>query len=676
MAGHHRIRRRVSYVRFAFGAVFVACAASYGGLAWASTCPTVADPQGVKTAYPQQAELGEIESQLGRKLVFAENPMFVAKVKAGQLPAVDRRLPQEPMVVIPYQECGKYGGTLRGLSRALESGSAEVLSWRQVNLVRLADDLKTIVPNVAKSYKWSDDRTSITFVLRKGHKWSNGAPFTADDVVFYFDDIIKNKDLHPTTPGTWVVAGKPITIEKIDEVTFKLSFAAPYPGLLHYLSTGGSFFAAYAPKHHYMKYLLKYNPKADEDAKAAGSENWVKHFHKIWSKWKDAETIPAHAVTRPTLESHILEVETDTQRRIFIANPYYFKIDSAGSQLPYFDRHHERFLNKEPALLAILNGEVDEKAQGIDLENFPVLKENETKGGYRLSMPPGQAAYPLSFNITHRDPALRQIFADLRFRQAMSLALNRTEVNETLWFGLGKPQAALPLNVPFVTEADRNYLIKYDPGAANKLLDEMGLKRGSDGIRLRPDGKPLTLLWEYTSQFASAGYVQLVQGYWRAVGIEINPKEITTQLMRQKAREGGADIIMEWDVPFEPNIISEVELYTPPYRAESPLYGAAWREWKVSKGARGEEPPNWVKRLYQLEEEWRTVIPDSPRYMEIGREMVRLNLDNMAIIGMVASLPGPTIVSRRLANVRDWTVQHYNYARTYPFRPDQWYFSQ
>ncbi|MBL8703942.1 MAG: ABC transporter substrate-binding protein [Rhodospirillales bacterium] len=647
---------------------------SASGAAWAASCPSVADPKGVKTAFPQQAELAEIEDALKKKLAFAENPLFADRVKAGQLPAVQQRLPAEPLVVLPYEGCGKYGGTLRGLSRALESGTSEILSWRQVNMVRLSDDLRTIVPNVAKSWTWSDDRKQITFVLRKGHRWSDGRPFTADDVVFYFDDIIKNKELHPNVPSPWAIGGKAVEVEKIDDVTVKLSFAAPFPGLLHYLATGGSFFEMFAPKHYYVAYHPKYNPKADEEAKAANAENWVKRFKQVWDKWKDAETINPAALKRPTLESHILESETNTQRRNFIANPYYFKVDSAGNQLPYIDRQNERFLNKEVAMLAILNGEVDQKAQGVDLENYPLLKENEGKGGYKLTMPPGQAGDPIAFNITHTDPVLRQIFGDVRFRQAMSLALNRSEMNETLWFGLGRPQQAVPLGVPFVTDADRDYMIQYDPKKANALLDEMGLKRGAGNMRMRPDGKPLTILWEYTSQFASPGYVQLVQGYWRALGIEVNLKEITTALTRQKALAGDADINMEWDIPFEPNLISQVELYTPPYRAASPLFGAAWREWHTSKGAKGEEPPAWAKRLYALEEEWRTIVPGSPRYLEIGREMVRINQDNMTIIGTVANLPGPTVVSKKLANVRDWTVQHYNYARTYPFRADQWYY--
>ena len=330
-------------------------------VAFASNCPSVSDPQGITTSVPQQLNLSDYQEQTGQKLVLSGNPLFADQVESGKLPEVDMRVPEDALVSLPYMECGKYGGMLRGISKALESGTSEILSWRQVNLVRISDDLQTLVPNVAKSWEWNDDYSSITISLRKGHKWSDGHPFTADDVVFYIDDIIKNKDLHEVVPSVWMVGGKPVEVTKIDTETFRFDFAAPYPGLLHFLATGGSYFAAYAPKHHYMPYLLKYNPKADEEAKAAGSENWVQRFGLIWHKWKDAENITAHALTRPTLESHLIEVETNTQRRQYIANPYYFKVDTAGQQLPYIDRQHERFLDQELFILSILNGEVDIK---------------------------------------------------------------------------------------------------------------------------------------------------------------------------------------------------------------------------------------------------------------------------------------------------------------------------
>jgi peptide/nickel transport system substrate-binding protein len=642
----------------------------------ASECPTVADPKSIKTAWPEQLELIDYQQQIGKQVTLAENPLFAAKVADGGLPPVEQRLPEEPLVVMPYDECGKYGGTLRGTSKEAESGTSEILSWRQANLVRMADDLHTIVPNVAKSWEWNKDFTEITFHLRKGHKWSDGAPFTADDVVFYIDDIIKNKDLNENVPSEWVIGGKPVEVTKIDDLTFKWTFAAPYPGLLHFLATGGSFFEPFAPKHHYMAYHIKYNTKADDDAKAAGAEGWAQRFNQIWNKWKDTETLTAHALTRPTLESHILELAPDTQRRVFVANPYYFKVDTAGRQLPYIDRQEERFMGPDLVVLAALNGEIDEKAQGLQLENFSVLKENEAKGGYHLQMPPGQTGNFIAFDITHKDPVLRQIYGDVRFRKAMSLAIDRSELNETLWFGLGKPAQATPLGVPFVTPEDSQYMEAFDPKEAGRLLDDMGLKKGPDGMRLRPDGKPMTILWEYSSQFGSSNFIQLVSEYWKGVGIGVNPKEVTSQITREKAYASESDINMEWDVPFEPNMISQIELYVPPYGDIGPLFGVQWKDWEDSGGTKGEQPPEWAARLFTLAKEWKTIQPGSDRYMEIGREMVKLNLDNMAIIGTVNDLPGPTVVSNRLANVTEWKVQNFNYARTYPFRPDQWYFKE
>ncbi len=650
---------------------------SFPAAGMAAGCPSVADPQGIKASHPYQLDLADFEKQAGGKLALSENPLFADRVKAGALPPVAARLPEEALVYLPYDDCGRYGGILRGLSKALESGTSEILSWRHVNLVRLSDDLQTLVPNVAKSWQWNDDFSSLTVTLRKGHKWSDGAPFTSDDVVFYIDDIIKNEDLHSVVPSAWVVGGKPVEITKIDDQNFRLDFAAPYPGLLHYLATGGSYFAAYAPKHHYMPYHIKYNPKADEEAKAAGHEGWTQRFGLIWHKWKDAENITPHALTRPTLESHVIEVETNTQRRIYVANPYYFKLDTAGNQLPYIDRQHERFLDQELFVLSIINGEVDQKAQTVGLSNYPVLKENDAKGGYSLQLPPGQTGPTIVFNQTIKDPRMRVVYADVRFREAMSLAINRGELNEVLWFGLGRPEQALPLGVPFVTDADRNHKIAHDPAAANKLLDEIGMTRGSDGMRLHPDGEPFTILWEYSLQFASSSeFTTLIRDYWKTVGINVTLKEVTSQLTREKATNSTSDINMEWDVPFEPNLISQIDYYIPPYGDIGPLVGVPWRNWVDSKGSAGEEPPAWAKRLFELSEEWKTVLPGSGRYKEIGREMVRINLDNMVIIGTVAGLPGPTVVSNKLRNVTEWTVQNYNYGRTYPFRADQWYYAE
>ena len=667
-------RQKVSVknVAFVMCAVFI-LSLVISPVATAGQWPTVADPKSIKTEFPQQLELEDYEKQMDKKLAFKENPMFAGKVKKGELPAVEKRLPAEPLVVMPYDEIGKYGGKLRGICIAYESGTSEVMAWRHANIVRFSDDTRTIVPNVAKSWNWNDDYTEITFTLRKGHRWSDGAPFTVDDVVFYMNDIILNKEIHKATPSPW--GGVGASVEKIDAVTFKFKFKKPYTGLLYYLGGAGSYFDPWAPKHFLKQYHIKYNPQANEEAKKNGFDGWVQQFGAYWNKWKDAIVSGPNGMKVPTLESHIMKEEINTQRRIFIANPYYFKVDTAGNQLPYINIHHERFLEKQLWPLEIMNGNVDQKSQNMPLDIFPTLKENEAKGNYALQLPPGMAGPTFIFNMTDKDPALRKVYSDIRFRYAMSLAINRDEVNEALFLGLGTPEQALPANVPFVTEADKKFMTAYDPKRANELLDEMGLKRGADGIRLRSDGKPLTVLWEYTLQYVwSPEFPALIADYWRAVGVNVLLKEVNTQLTRDKQKSNTLDITSEWMLPYEPNLLSTPKLFVPPYASAWPIMGLPWMDWKTSGGKNGEEPPGWVKRLWEIADEWVTLVPGSPRYMELGKEMIKINLENLAVIGTLGNIPLVTVVSNRLGNIPQWTVNSYYYGYAYPYRADQWYF--
>jgi peptide/nickel transport system substrate-binding protein len=639
--------------------------------AQAAACPSVADPLGMTGEYPGQLEVSD---WAGDALAYTGNPLFDDEVAAGKLPPVEERLPDEPLIVLPYQECGRYGGTLHGAARAPESGTSEILSWRQVNLVRMDDDMETIKPDVPSAWEWGENYRSITFRLRKGHKWSDGVPFTADDVIFFLDDIIRNPDLNPETPAPWVVGGEQVTIEKIDDQIFTLHFAAPNPGFLYYLATSGSYFAPYAPKHYYEQFHAAYNPNAETEAREAGFNGWVDRFGKIYHKWKDAETLTEHALTRPTLESHVISDAADTQGRRFVANPYYFKIDSSGQQLPYIDRHDERYLTKELTQLAVLNGEIDQKTQGVSLSDFPVLKENEEQGGYVITMPAGGSGPYIAFDMTHGNAKLAELYSDTRFRDAMSYAIDRGELNETLFFDLGQPQQAVPLGTSFVTDEQRGYRIEHDPGKANALLDEIGMKKGPEGFRTLPDGTPYTLLWEYSSQFANPGFVRLMLDYFKAVGIRVNPKEMTTEATRQNAKQDSSDINMEWDVPFEPTLIADVSLYTPPYSEISPLFGLDWRKWVDTEGTEGTEPPAWVMRLYDLAAEFQTLEPGSDRYAEIGREMVDINQEHMTIIGTIGEVPRPTVVNTKLGNIPEFGLINFNYGYQFPFRTDQWFF--
>ena len=123
---------------------------------------------------------------------------------------------------MPYESIGKYGNTINFLSNATEAGTSDMLSTRHVNLLRFADDLTTIVPNVAKDYEWNDDFTTLTFMLRKGHKWSNGEPFVARDVEFWYEDLMMNPNIREKPYPYLLVGGEPMTVDVIDDQNSKI----------------------------------------------------------------------------------------------------------------------------------------------------------------------------------------------------------------------------------------------------------------------------------------------------------------------------------------------------------------------------------------------------------------------------------------------------------------------
>lgn len=380
----------------------------------------------------------------------------------------------------------------------------------------------------------------------------------------------------------------------------------------------------------------------------------------------------------PTLDSHMLVEVPTTEQRIRVANPYYFKVDTAGQQLPYIDTHLESFIkDKELINLKIINGEVDMKAQSLDMASYPVYKENEAQGNYTVQLPPGFGGMIYAFNVTSPDLVLRQIFQDVRFKQAMSLAINREEINELLYFGLAKPSQAIPSpKTSFVTEEMSQYMAEYDPDKANALLDEMGLTKGNDGFRLRPDGKPLVILMEYAQQAENVKNNELVKDYWEKVGVKVELKEVTTEALRADSATNNLDIGV-WSYTFyhEASMIGNPRRLIPPWGDGSMMMaGLPWAQWYASGGTEGEEPPEQIKQLYELTEQWKIALPGSDEYIRLGQEMMKINLENLYLIGTVIDIPGPTVVSNALGNVPQFTVQSSDYSRTVPFRVDQWFF--
>jgi len=643
---------------------------------------TVADMQGIAPGkYPTQYELDEFKAAAGVDLVFTGRSTFDPMLTAifGDFPAdVNDRLPEEPLVVVPYLEIGTYGGELEGLSLGPESGNSEYMSWRHNNFLRYAEDLKTIVPNVVKDYSYNDDLTEFTFTLRKGHKWSDGEPFTVDDVIFWWDDIINNQELTPTVPSVWVFGGGPIKIEKVDDVTFTVKTEASSPGFLPWLAR--TWITPAAPKHYLESKHMKYNPDINAEAEAEGFASWVEYFFSWHGDWNDS----VHRYGVPRLEAWLL-VEETTEYQLMVANPYYFKVDTAGQQLPYVDKSRESYSQDMQVIeLKLINGEVDEKAQSLKFASVPVFKSHEEDGNYKVYLPESaNNGGTLTFNCTHKDPVLRELFSIKEFSYAMSLALDRAEFNKVICYGeCEEISTGGPIHptASFAKDEWYNFKTEYDPDAANKLLDEVGLdKKDSDGWRLRSDGKRLIVFINYTIQSTSSETMNLVKSYWEAVGVKTEIKEVATEQYRAMVSGNDQDVAsFTSGTTLEPSFLSNQYRFFPPFGDEvlEPLCGLEYKDWLESDGAEGTEPPADMKKLYELTQEFKTLLPGTPEYIKVGQEIGDIHMTNMYTIGILGPTPPVMIVHNRLGNFMPSKVTVFEYFREYPYRPDQWYIKE
>lgn len=640
-------------------------------------CPavTIADRKGVAAGeYERIYELSEYEAAAGCTMSFKENPDIAALnsriTNNPELPPVADRLPEDPMVVVPYESIGTYGGVFHALSNATEAGTSDFLSVRHVNLVRYSDDFITIEPDVAKGWEWNADFTEITFFLRKGHKWSDGAEFTANDVAFWLNDLVLNTDVFGDTPGFAMFGDDTMQIEVIDDTTFKFIFPVPAPGIVSFFAN--TYIQPWQPKHFFDKKIAEGMTLAE-----------VAELYYGNSDWKD---VPSPLLggeaddVLPTLEAFILVEETAEGRRL-VANPYFFMVDTVGNQLPYINEQDELYVpDAEVRNLKITNGEVDYKVQSINILDYPLYKENEAKGNFTASLGFGVGELVFyGFNLNHQDEGLREIFGDLRFRQAMSLAINRDEIVELIYLGQAEPMQATPVDpntVSFVTEAHKTAFIDYDPDQAKALLDDMGLvDADGDGFRDRLDGSNLTLDLQFSNQSTPAALHELVKDYWEAVGISVRVKEVTSDEYRERANTNQADLVTwKFDGTAGSVIVLNTEMLLPPFGEPfNPGTAYLWAEWMNSDGATGLEPPADVIELYDVVAEFLQKPLGTQESNELGERMVDIHVDNLWKIGIAGNVQAPIIHHNTLKNFGPYTVVSYDYYRSFPMIPAQWY---
>lgn len=676
--------------------LYVAILSLFTGAAQAASCPavTVADDKGVPSgAYPQQYDLAEFQSLANCTLSFSANPdsaALNARIRGNPaLPSdLANRLPSEPLVYAPYDAIGKYGGTLDVLSNATEAGTSDFLSVRHVNLVRYSDDLQTIVPNIAKGWDWNDDFTQLTFFLRKGHRWSDGAPFTADDVKFWYDELALDPKIMEKPKDYVLVGGEPMTVDVIDPQTVRFNLPAPKPGLLSHFAT--SFAQGFQPKHFLGQFHPDVNADADALAQAAGFENGLAVIKAYFgnSDWTDTPVpllnspdrvanLPAD--TMPTLESHITVSDT-TEGRHYVANPYFHIVDTQGNQLPYISEQDEIYANdNEIRILKLINAEADYKSQSLQLPSAPLLLEHQESGDYTIDLRPEITLANVSFNVTHADLEKRKVFGDLRFRQAMSIALNRDEINEVGFLGQGIPKQYVGFSPSpsFLDPKWESYMIQYDPEAANSLLDAIGMKDiDGDGMRELPNGEKLILNMQFATQGVAGEVVELVCQNWSEVGIQCMVKEVTPDEYRSSQSSNNLDVGSWRKSQPMAIVLGNNELWVPPFENYfGHRTGMLWAEYVDSKGASGVKPPAYVTQLIDDINAFQSTMAGTAESDELGARMVENMVGNLLFIGLVQA-PAPVYHRNALKNFPFFKTHSYEYYRTYPYRGTQWYFDE
>ena len=617
--------------------------------------------------------LQDYEQDTGNKITqFGEAPMLAIQVAAGELPPVEERLPEEPLVFNVFEGIGTYGGTLKAASIGTEYTELTPIRGL-VGAVQTANrgpgHVIDIVPYIHKGWEMSEDQKTVTMYLRRGMKWSDGHPYTADDVMFSFEDFLLLEEF----PSGWRRNGwGPMShAEKVDDFTVRLHYSDPFPTLPGWYEFWGGWHPHAYPKHYLSKYHAKYNENADALAKEEGYDNWVQ---AVWQKRGGGGDFRVEDLNTPSVKPWNHE-EITTTYVLHVRNPYHFAIDPAGNQLPYIDRLRvETVADAETLNLKVISGELSVAAIGLSTPDFPLFKENEEAGNYQTLMWPRAAGAEsfYAFNLTHQDPGLREVFQDVRFRQAMSLAINREEINKVLFFGLAVPrQAAMDPENSFYKEEWATRYAEYDPDTANRLLDEMGLQRGGDGFRLRPDGEVLAVQilipLEWPSHVAIS---ELVAEYWQDVGVKVDPRSYNIDLVGERLGTNDYDVAV-WFL----RRTNESKGYLPSNKFTSAdgHYAPAWWAWHHSGGESGEEPPDEFKEYFKLAGQW-YITPDLTERDRIATQLFDFASEQVLLIGTVGYAPVPVIMSNEMGNVpRDVRFAGDDVQFFRDVKPDQWY---
>lgn len=608
----------------------------------------------------------------------AEPASLAAKVADGALPPMTERLPQTPFILPVDNACpaDRPGGTLRMLGASAKDtrilpvfGYARLVGY---------DENYDIVPDIAESYEVEEGRI-FTFRLRPGMKWSDGATFTSEDFRYFWEDMAKNPDIAKFgVPAELLVDGEEPEVTFPGPYEVRYAWTGPNPNFLASLAAALPF-EIFRPAHYLKKYHEKYADPEKLKAKieAAGQRNWAAlHFKKDRGHRNDNPDLP-------TLQPWVLATKPPAERLTFERNPYFHRVDLRGRQLPYIDRVTLTIANSGLIPAKVANGEADLQAAYLSFPNYPFLKRGEKRSGYEVRRwESGRGSHVALYpNLNVTDPVWRQMIRDADFRRALSLAINRADIDKAIFYGLAEPGAntVLPGSPLFTPDLPTRWAA-YDPDKANLLLDSLGLKRATrGGLRHLPDGREIRIVVETAGESSEQSDVlQLVRDDWRKVGVDLLIRESQREIFRNRIK-AGSTLMSVWtglDNGLPTPATDPAELA--PSTAEQ-MQWPGFGMWVETGGTGGEAPGDGpdlagIRELIQLRRQWMRTT-DTAERSAIWNKMLRISADEVYTIGIVSGVDQIVVVSDTLRNVPERGVYNYNPGAYFGiYHPDGFWF--
>jgi len=576
----------------------------------------------------------EIDPGILARREFGEAPMLLERVNAGELPSVADRLPENPRVIMPVNEIGRYGGTVRRVLSADIIEEDEVYKTMTAGLMVFERPLpNSIELNMAESFEYKDDGKVAVFTLRRGLKWSDGEPLTTADFLFWYEDMTFDEDARTLAlfPSEWLIDGEPIRMEAVDERTLRFSAPKPMGRLLHALCKDP---IAY-PKHTLAKFHPRYNPDAtyaDFRARTSEARLIMEPGIPVMSAWRSTEWVHG-------------------QRIVYERNPYYWKVDTLGNQLPYADR---MIFDIVPSLqiifLKLMNGEIDIVGRYSVVTAYEKLRMEERKGRIKVMVTGPERGMAYYLNWDAPNPALREAIRDKFVRMALSHAINREEMSQIGGFGKSLPGGYSFNQIsPYFSEEAFQMYSKFDPDRSCSLLEQAGYRdTDGDGWREFKDGSIFRLTIDFLAdQDVKNPSGELMRDYWQAIGIKTHLNYGLSDMIYPRRLNGEFEVV-SWSLegPADP-------LGRPQAWATMTENTPFWHRNSSREG------PDWLAEATDtIKEAMSTIDPEKVReYMVKVRD---LHTENIPVIG-TGSLYHVWAYNTRLGNVPDKNTKAHVY---------------